>query len=331
MVSVAAAGRRVVLGTTLGALTSRDGRRFAWLCHAGVGYQPPYQPPYAVSPRGTILAASHEGLAVSRDGGCDFAFASGPLAGMYVDEVVAGPRGLVLAVTSTNSVENGLYRSDDDGRSFARTGLASRTVYFKSVVSRRDGLWVTGYDVLGRGANRVYRSRDGGRSFEELAVELPPRTRLIVLLVRGAAEDGPLYATGYVDERPTLLASDDGARWRVALSATELRGAATVPGGVLAVADGKLVRSGDGGRTFSPLEVPVRPRCVAAEGRTLLVCADPRADRALLARSEDGGRRWAVLGPGGLRAVAGPPRCARGSVPTRCDPLWPGLKKQLGL
>lgn len=329
--TLAAGPRQLVAGTPIGTILSRDGHTWRWACHAGVGYEPPYQPPYAVSRQGTVLAASHEGLAISRDGGCDFRMAGGPLEKMYVDHVVVDPRGRVWAVTSTNSVENGLYVSRDDGRTFEKTTLLSRTVWFKSILVRGREVLVSAYDAIGKGTNRLYRSTDDGATFQEVPAELPAGARLIFLLVggQGARPGGPVLATGIVDERPVLLRADATLRsWRVVLSARELSGATLARDAAYAVVDGALWRAKDA-EHFAPTPAPVHPRCVVAEDDALWLCADLRADKAIAARRR--GQRWEVLGKGGLRTLAGPVCEERGSVARACAPLWQGLKKQLGL
>lgn len=331
MTTLAAGHGQLVAGTPIGTILSRDGHAWRWACHGGVGYEPPYQPPYAVSARGTLFAASHDGLAISRDGGCDFQMAGGPLDKMYVDHVVVDPRGRVWAVTSTNGVENGLYVSRDDGRHFARTTLRSRTVWFKSILVRGREVLVSAYDAIGKGTNRLYRSTDDGTTFRELAVELPAGARLIFLLVggQGARAGGPVLATGFVDERPVLLRADATLRqWRVVLSAQELSGVAIARDATYAIVDGALLRATDA-QHFTRTQAPVHPRCVVAQDDALWLCADLRTDQAIAARRRT--KRWEVLGKGGLRALTGPACETGGSVGRVCGPLWPGLRRQLGL
>ncbi len=169
--------RSIYVRSTFGLLVSHDeGCSFRWVCEQAIGYGGTFDPKYAVAADGTLFATTFEGLRVSRDGGCTW-------------------------TTATEDKPAG-----DPGR-FA-------------------GIWVDALDVAANGdvwvataesglPNNVYRSTDGGRTFE-------PRNMLSQTVWWKSVQVAPtdaqrVYVTGYEVAGQTtahfLRSSDAGAQW----------------------------------------------------------------------------------------------------------------------
>ena len=94
--------------STFGLFVSPDGCHFYWLCENDIGYGGEFDPAYAVTPTGAILATTFHGLRVSHDGGCSFATATaqlppsnpGNISELYIDAVDVGPTGDVWVGTA---------------------------------------------------------------------------------------------------------------------------------------------------------------------------------------------------------------------------------------
>src|SRR4051812_33052564 len=148
------------VATTFGLLISHDdGCSFRWVCEENMGYGGTFDPRYRIARDGTIFATTFNGLRVSRDGGCTFTTATaeaapgdpGAIAGAWISAIDIAPTGDVW-VTTTNDGPNDVYRSTDNGATFAPSGLASSTILWKSIAvapSRAARIYATGYQVGG--------------------------------------------------------------------------------------------------------------------------------------------------------------------------------------
>src|SRR6185312_5489891 len=88
------AGRAtIVMRTTFGLLVSHDhGASWQWICEAAIGLGGAQEDPcYGVTQSGAIVGGLWQGLAVSPDTGCDWAFAGGALAHQVVVDLAVRP------------------------------------------------------------------------------------------------------------------------------------------------------------------------------------------------------------------------------------------------
>src|SRR3954471_9382622 len=70
----------VLLRTTFGLVTSHDrGKTWDWVCERSIGLAGVEDPMYSVTPDGTMLSSSFQGLAISHDHACNWAYEGGPL------------------------------------------------------------------------------------------------------------------------------------------------------------------------------------------------------------------------------------------------------------
>lgn len=142
------------------------------MCENSIGYGGDFDPKYAIAADGTIYATTYQGLRISRDGGCSFSTAP-DIGAIWVDAIDLDANGAVWVGTAENGVTNAIYRSTDVGRSFERMGLESKTAWWKSVqVAPSDPtrIYVTGYQVAPTTQVFLYRSSNGGVSFDPLPI-----------------------------------------------------------------------------------------------------------------------------------------------------------------
>jgi photosystem II stability/assembly factor-like uncharacterized protein/DNA-binding beta-propeller fold protein YncE len=213
-------------------------------------------------------------------------------------------------------LSGGNWRSSDGGQSWVpsaagleQTDYGARSILF----SPRFAADQTVYVLLDRGYDSLpplQRSVDGGRSW---------------LTLRGGLPDGFQFgAVTMLPDGDLLFGGLDGATLRVpperllwsgatpltdAITELDIQDIAALPDGTLLIGHYALgvLRSDDGGRTWSADRFPVRARSSAD---TRLAVADDGTVFAALAnaieRSADGGRTWEHLGgvPTGFRATA---------------------------
>jgi hypothetical protein len=350
--------RSIYVATTFGFLISHDdGGSFHWVCEQNLGYAGTFDPRYRIAADGTIFATTFTGLRVSRDGGCSFTTATadappgapGRIADSWISSVDIASTGDVWVVTADNGKSNDVYRSTDNGQTFAPAGLSSPTVWWKSVAvapSRAQRIYVTGYQVAGTLV-------DGGQS--------PPITHLQISDDAGAHwRESPLtgvafgamplvYVLGVDPANPDLVlmsslgaspagdrlyrSSDGGTSWTEVLSTGSpiVDLAVEQTGNVLVatLATGSF-ESTDRGASFSAMTGTPQLACVGQRGDgTVFGCgANWEPDFKAVARSSDGASWNKVFR---FVELAGPLDCPAGSAEHDvCGGQWPALQQQFG-
>jgi photosystem II stability/assembly factor-like uncharacterized protein len=220
----------------------------------------------AIHPRdpATVYLGSEHGLFVSTDGADNWTRLPAPLEGMQVWSVWVSPSRPGLLVVGT--CPSRLFRSEDAGRTWhgaeARIErecpriLHTRVTCITGDPEDPDLLWA-GVEIDG-----LYRSRDGGRTWQPIGTGLSSRDIHSIVVVPGA----------------------DGSRR------------------LLAATNNDLNLSADGGKTWQPLEVGKSLPWSYCRGMTqlcgrpevvLLGNGDgPPGTSGVVARSEDGGGHW---------------------------------------
>jgi hypothetical protein len=348
----------IYVATTFGLLISHDdGCSFRWVCEQNIGYAGTFDPRYRIARDGTIFATTFTGLRVSRDGGCSFTTATseapagdpGRIADSWIAAIDIAPTDDVWVVTADNGKPNNVYRSTDNGRTFAPAGLSSPTVWWKSVAvapSRAQRIYATGYQVAGTLA-------DGGQS--------PPTTHLEISDDTGAHwQESPLtgvsfaamplvYVLGVDPGNPDIVllsslganasgdrlyrSSDGGTTWTEVLATTSpiVDLAVEQTGNVLVATLGTgSFQSTDHGASFSAMASPPQLACVGQrdDGAIFGCAANWEPDFKAVARSSDGAT-WTKL----FRFVelAGPVECPAGTGQhDTCEGQWPALQQQFG-
>ena len=118
----------MVLRTTFGLLVSEDGGgSWDWVCEKAIGYEGEQDPAIGILESSAILAGTYEGLSVSPDLGCSWAFVPDGLAEQFVVDVVVRPdaprSALAVAKSYAAAGDAGepagaarLFGSTDDGK-----------------------------------------------------------------------------------------------------------------------------------------------------------------------------------------------------------------------
>jgi len=348
----------IYVATTFGLLISRDdGCSFRWVCEDNLQYGGTFDPKYRIAPDGAIFATTYAGLRVSRDGGCSFttatsdapAGAPGRIAGSWIDAIDIAPTGDVWVATSDSGKPNDIYRSTDNGRTFAPSGLASPVVWWKSIAvapTRAQRVYATGYQVAGT-------LPDGGQS--------PPTTHLVISDDTGAHwQESPLtgvqfgamplvFVLGVDPSNPEALlmssslangpgdrlyrSIDGGLSWTDVLAtsspivdlAIERSGSV-----VVATLNAQSFVSTDRGAAFSPMTGAPQLACIGQRGDgALFACgANWEPDFMAVAKSTDGAS-WAKQ----FRFVelAGPVDCPAGTAERdTCGGQWPAQQEKFG-
>lgn len=174
------------LQATWGLLTTSDGgQTWHWSCEEAVGFAGVYDPDYAFTPTGLLLATtvSRDGLRLTRDF-CTWSPAPAPLGppndvdpGVFIAHVEVGHDGAIYAMASTGT-DSQLYVSTDDAVSFgARSNPGGGVDWWQSFAASpvpltggQQRLFLTGYD-LGQGGAKtryLFRSDDGGVNWTPL-------------------------------------------------------------------------------------------------------------------------------------------------------------------
>ncbi|MDI1481597.1 hypothetical protein [Polyangium sp. y55x31] len=212
-------------------------------------------------------------------------------------------------------VQQTFLRSEDGGRTFLHDGFPAQG---QPLAAARIGPGGLGFVATARGAvnaRPLYRSKDGGATFDELS--LPDGTYVRDL---GRLDSGRLVAVG---ENGLILTSDDAGETFVVRRGgmpdeEKLVSLAFAPGtsvgwagGVTSTGEPLLLRTEDGGATWVTQALGVSPAAIvqvaaATEARASVVLEKQGGVRSLV-MTQDGGTSWSPREtPGGdpLRMVA---------------------------
>ncbi len=354
--------RTTYVRTTFGLLVSRDdGCSFHWVCEKAIGYGGEFDPKYAIASDGTVFATTFTGLRVSRDGGCSWVTATaeatagdpGRIADIWIDALDIGPNGDLWVATAESARANDVYRSTDNGLTFAPRNLASPTIWWKSIkVSRSNAerVYVAGYQVAGVQPDggqspptaHLLRSNDAGETWTELPLVNDPPTLKFgstpIVLVSAVDPSLPdtllLTSIGANGTGDRLYRSTDAGSsfTEVLATTTPIRDVVfTAEGAVLVASPGGSFRSGDHGTTFAPLAGAPQLACLAqrSDGRMVGCGANWEPDFKAVALGSTGATDW--LKQFRFVELAGPLQCAAGTTSQQlCDPSWPALQQQFG-
>lgn len=347
------------VAATFGLLISHDdGCSFRWVCEQDIGYGGTFDPKYRIAADGAIFATTFNGLQVSRDGGCSFttataelpADAPGRIAGRWIDAIDIGPTGDVWVATADSGRPNNLYRSTDNGATFAPLGMVSPSIWWKSIAvapSRAQRVYATGYQVAGVLADagqmpptahfEITDDAAGHWTESALAGVRFGTTPLVHVLAVDPADPDRVFMASAGANPPTgdrLYRSTDGGA-----SFTEVLAPA---GSILDLAiasDGRVLvatlgtgafESVDRGATFAPIAGAPQLACIGqrSDGQLFGCAANWEPDNAAIASSLDA-RTWDKRFR--FSELAGALDCPAGTAAhDRCASLWPAVQQQLG-
>ncbi len=323
--------KTVFARTSFGLVVTRDGGdSWRWICDRATGVASGETPAWVMTPKGTLVGALSNGIAVSRDGGCTFS------RDPRVMKTVAVRGHTPLGRTTGELVgvsANGLLLSSDDGQTFTATpGTLDPAVAVSSIAlaaSEPARIYVAGTRPEGGGV--LFASVDGGMTWAPRKIDLLPGESPIVAAVDPQKADRVyVRTTGEGDVHARLLVSDDaGKTWKKLLDGA---------GPTLAVAlagDGSRLFAGDhAGVSSSPTDTfaftkgaPIEVDCLTLEGNTLWACSTGRRG-FFLGTSRNGARSFdpKLL----LDELKGPVECPTEAAKA-CADEWPKLRAELGI
>jgi hypothetical protein len=342
----------IYVRSTFGLLVSHDaGCSFRWTCEQNIGYGGTYDPQYAIATDGAIFATTFSGLRVSRDGGCSFttataelpAGAPGRIADTWVDALDIGPTGEVWAATADNGKPNDIFRSTDNGVTFAPRGGLAPEIWWKSLrvaPSDANRVYASGYQLATPSPLvHVYTTDNGGTSWTpapltDVQLAASPLVRIVAV---DPADPQRVYLVSVgssgTDGDRLYRSTDAGATFKEVLTTTRpivdvvIRDATTV---LVASGEGTY-RSADGGSSFGAAATSPRLGCLGRrpDGGLIGCAANWDPDFMAVGRSDDADRWQKIFR---FIELAGPVECPAGTAGHDvCDvELWPGLRAQFG-
>lgn len=350
-----------VVRTTFGLLVSKNGgKSYEWICEQAMGYSGTQDPGIAVLADGSLVVAAFEGLAVSHDGGCTWAYeqAAG-LANEYVIDVAAeqkAPEAAVVVTSTGVSIGNfhvEAFRTADNGKTWASLGPALDKDILAETIdtapSNPKRLYVSGETGQGKDRKGVLAtSEDMGVTWTRAEVDLMGDQQLFIAAVDPVDEKRVYLRTvGSLDR--LLVTKDAGKTFESVLQVTRpLTGFAVSPDGETIVLGGpdvgwapgtkpadaterkpSLLGAKKGDLAFAEIGKKTS-QCLGWTGTGLFACGESFNDGYVIGLSGDQAKTFAPLLPK-LGDIAGPLTCpAESSVTKQCAPLWPALKAQFG-
>ncbi|MBK7858572.1 MAG: hypothetical protein IPJ65_08105 [Archangiaceae bacterium] len=305
--------QQLVAGTTFGLLLSDDdGQRWRWVCEEAVGYGTNLNPTWWVSSTGTLRGASFKGLFSSTDKGCTWSsapeFADLPDGGQGTGVAdLYGDATALFAVTGKYGVTNKVWRSTDEGGTWAELAVKSDSEFYTTVrtaPSRPQRVYVAAWWFKPSPTEALYVSDNGGDTFERIDVSAKlPQVGVGLDGGRGLArgsfyvyavdprEPDILYAGLQQDDDPrhsfVLRSGDRGQSWAVVLDlADQLNGVVLAPNpmNLWAATSGNLYFSNDVGDAYSRFVPPTRQTCVSRFDSRLYMCGWFEVDGFAVAR-----------------------------------------------
>jgi len=318
--AIVSSGTTLYLRTTFGILVSRDaGKRWRWICERALGYEGEWDPPIAATPDGRLWVGLEDGLVTTPDA-CHFERVPA-LAGHAVKDLTTDGD-VVWAISAAPDKPGYVWRLDARG---AERRARFDATNLMTVEVRGARVYVSGqpYTTI-RG--RLYRSADGGKTFDE------PKPAGADALVA----DGPLFIGAIDPAEPrrlllrhlhasgsALLTTDDaGATFATALEMTSAMFGFAAEGATVWAGSGLpehgLFRSADGGRTFANV-AKHGVLCLHAAAGALFVCENTMSVGApAVAVTRDGA---AITPLARFQDVEGPVDCPEAR--TLCAASWP--------
>jgi MYXO-CTERM domain-containing protein len=351
----------LVLRTTFGLLITHDrGATWQWVCEAVIGLGSAQEDPcFGVTEADAIVGGLWQGLSISSDTGCNWAFAGGALAGQSITDLVVRPDDphAVLALTGTwipdagpsdgapsTSYYSQIFQSTDDAVHFAPLGLPidSSAVVVTLEVAKSDPNRLYVSTTRGEGAGRtaqLFVSSDGGASWTERPLPLIPAIETAFYIGAVDPSDGDVvYLRSDVNSR-LLVTTDAGQSFQVASFegadggvTTALRsymfGFALSPDGskIYAgdVVDGLF--SGSRGNLALTHRSDVHVQCLAARDGELWACSDEASGFVMGLSTDDGATFTPKLQLDGVDGVLA---CSADAAATECAAEYPAQCQQL--
>lgn len=325
-----------IVRATYGAVVGR-GDAWGWVCEEAIGYSGVEDPMLGLTASGRLLAALSEGLAVSDDGGCTWAFAAATAGTRVTDLAVArhGEAAAQVVVALVGTSPPTMLGSIDAGATWTQSRTPLPLV---------DGLTIdVGPYPLGASAPRLYasgidrlgvvaRSDDAGATWSTAVVPQTNAARPPYLAAIDPYDPDVVYVR--VDGEPNdelLVSSDGGATFATSFKANgALLGFALSPDGAdVAIADDLGVWRAPAKTSAFARVSSVAARCLTWTAEGLFACADEARDGFTVGLSRDRGATFSALFR--QSRLCGPLACTPASVvATTCGSRWPAQRALLG-
>lgn len=182
----------LLAGASIGLLVSHDGgATWRWTCEEAVHYRDPFDPDYAYSAAGSVLAQTQVGLGVDRSG-CRF---DATMLGTTTVSNVAAATDGALYVSAAGSMDAAIYKSIDDGVTFTKIATPGQNGdWWSSLeVARSDPqrIYLSGYRFVAGNTKQLllFVSRDGGATFSTMSTSAFVTTNSSAILIAGIGEN----------------------------------------------------------------------------------------------------------------------------------------------
>jgi len=351
----------IVVRATFGYVVTRDGGdEWRWVCSAVTGQRMSEDPAIAIMSDGSVVATLFDGVARGEDLGCAWSFPEPMLEDVVTIDQAQHPTdpSTTFVLTSSGGAPNGVWKTDDDGRSWEPTNEAIDEILFETIRIAPGNpmrLYLSGAVPPTSEDPRmpfVYRSGDGGESWESFPFTPfdpsdPPSSdagvpdggsgggdRNVFLLGVDPTDAEHLLAKVENEVADRLVRSRDGGEsWEDVLRMRRIDGFAWSGDGSTVWVGGTegtgLYRSDDGGERFSVVDADVEIGCLTLRSGELWACGNNFTDGFAVGRSADGGESFEqVLLYTDIRGIA---ECSSGETPDVCAELLPDLITDLGL
>lgn len=298
--------RHLVARATFGMVQSFDGgESWQWICERAVNVSGEADPPVAVTADDTIvLLPPASGALVSRDRGCTWSPAVAPLLDRRAVDLTVDPsepaRVLVIA-SAVDSIDargvvayaNALLETRDNAQTWSELSQLPASFFAETVeiaTSDPNRIYVGGTSSADPTLGIVQRSEDGGRTWRESGVQLPPGSGSMFISAVDPRDPDRLWvrlpARGDrfgILPVSLIVSSDKGESWAT-LTATEhqaMLGFALSPDGTRLAyggpGDGLYVGASDGSQGFSKVS-DLRVRCLRWYRDGLYACGTESVD-----------------------------------------------------
>lgn len=350
----------VLLRVTFGLILSKDrGKTWDWVCERSIGLAGVEDPMFSITPDGSMIATTFQGLAVSRDGACNWSFAGGALQNLVMIDLTSRPStpGTVVAFASSYDGQDDagliffkstLFETKDEGKTFAPLGPSLHPSLLGETVdvtaSDPERLYVSTLRNPGTAATaQLLTSRDYGKTFEENPIALTNSERAAFIAAVDPVNADRVYVrtSNALDMPSRLLVTDDaGKTFR-----TIFTGAGPLAGFALSK-DGKKIWVGgprDGLRVANTTDFGFVQKstaeigCLALADDGVWACSNEKSGFVVGLSKDEGATFETKLH---FCDIRGPLTCAQGSTQqvqcvlggtaSNASPPWPTQKAILG-
>ena len=343
----------IYMRTTFGALVAKDsGHSWDWICERSLGLSGPEDPSLGVFADGTVATTTFEGLGVTHDGACTFAFVGGDLANANFVDIAVRKDTYTAAIVITSNFANvtddagnayftsKVFTSQDSGKTWAKKGadldqtILPETVDWSQADPTR--VYVSGARGSGPAPQGVILvSDDGGGTFVERAVPLVGKERAPFIAALDPQNKDIVYVrtNGSQVDPARLLMSTDGAKtWTVAFTSKgPLQGFALSDDGTKVFVGGPsdgLYAATAKALSFAKVS-SLQVQCLGYQQGQLWACSNEFSGFTAGVSTDDGKTFEPRLH---LSDVRGPLSCPAGT-PTHelCAADWPTQQAALGI